>query len=154
MISEDHVLPWRPEKPELILDPIYRRTVVIPTIGTPDVVAPMFKSLRSGLPAGTRVIVVINPKNVAHGTETADLIERLGVPVGCALDVLVYPGPIGFGGANNAGIAYAAATGGVGEIIVSFNDDLRATPGWLESLEAALASDVIQFGGEFPDKVK
>lgn len=135
-------------------DPVYTRTVIIPTIGNPDVLIPAFRTLRETIPDGTRVIVVFNPTNPVRAAEARLEVERLGVPSGCRLDCVTFPGPIGFGGANNAGLAYAAATGGVGELIVTFNDDLRATPGWLESLEAGIASDEIQFSGEFPDQVK
>lgn len=140
--------------PCLTSDPQYPRLIVIPTIGTPEVVGPSFRSLRANIPDGTRVVVVINPKVQEHGAETAKLVQLIGLPDTCRLDVLLFDGPIGFGGANNAGIAYANETGGVGEVIVTFNDDLRATPGWLESLEAALTADTIQFGGEAPNKEK
>lgn len=127
----------------------FKHTVIIPTIGRPSVVFPSFRALRDNIPSGTHVVVVINPADPSDGEITAQLVAALGVPAGCRLDVLRFLGPVGFGGANNAGLAYANEAVGLGDLIVFHNDDLRATPGWLESLDAAASADFIQLTSEF-----
>lgn len=124
--------------PTVHADPDHDFTVVIPTIGKSDVVPPSYAQLLRECPPRTRIVVVINPADEEDAEITAAMVRAMGAPAEGTLDVLEFDGPIGFGGAINCGFAYALQKGGLGRTCVIFNDDIRATPGWLESLDATL----------------
>lgn len=140
----------RLDQPVLPADPSYPYTVVIPTVGRSAVVPESYRLLRDRVPEGTRIVLSVNPVDREDAERTVAMIESMGAPYGGALDVIWSDGPISFGPAFNRGLVYAATTGGVGEVIVCYNDDLLATPGWLESLAAALTADTINLVSDNP----
>lgn len=145
--------PPTPNRPALVRGELYDATVVIATIGNPEVCLPTFRGLVETLPPRTRVVVVVNPVNPADGELTSGIARSAFQSLcgrGGAVDVLLYDYPIGFGTAHNAGLMWASANGGVGDLVVFYNDDCRATPGWLESLRDALSADEISFPTDVP----
>lgn len=126
-------------------------TVVIPTIARPEVVPDSYRDLIRTVPPATQIVVVINPKSAADAAQTHAAIEAMGAPPQGWLHVLQFPGPVGFGAAFNAGVAAAsAAPEGIGRTIVCYNDDIRATPHWLESLDQTLHEcDYVNITAEF-----
>lgn len=120
--------------PALPADDATTAAIVIPTIGKSNVVPETYRVLRDRLPPKVRVVLVVNPVDVDDAQRTIDAVLAMGAPDGGQLDVVRFDEPVGFGGALNAGFAYLANTGGVPKVCIAYNDDLRATPFWLESL--------------------
>lgn len=128
--------PARLSSPVLPADDEHFAGIVIPTIGKSSVVPEAYRCLVERLPPGVRVVVVVNPVDPNDAALTAQIVQAIGAPAGGTLDIVTFEGPVGFGGAFNAGLAFLANTGGVPPFVVCYNDDLRATPHWLESLAA------------------
>lgn len=128
-----------------------RHTIVCATVGNPKVLAPTLEALFRNLPANAHLIFIINPVKLSDGRTSHAFIEGMAAAHGeqlaatnCRVDSVLLDRAIGFGSAHNVGVAYAAATLGIGEYITFYNDDLRATPGWADHLAAALEGDIIQ----------
>lgn len=128
-----------------------RHTIVCATVGNPKVLAPTLEALFRNLPADAHLIFIINPVKLSDGQISHAFIEGTAAAHSeqltannCRVDSVLLDRAIGFGSAHNVGVAFAAATLGIGQYITFYNDDLRATPGWAEHLAAALDGDTIQ----------
>lgn len=128
-----------------------RHTIVCATVGTPKVLVPTLDALFRNMPRSAHVVFIINPLILADGATSHALIEAMAsahadelAEKDCRVEAVLLDRAIGFGSAHNVGVAYAAATRGLGKYITFYNDDLRATPGWADRLAEALDGDTIQ----------
>ncbi len=147
--------------------------IVIPTVANPEVLIPSFQLLLQHMD-GVRasVVVSINPLNPQHGAESSRAVAQLWheyAPqlVDCNLVLVNNKGPRGFGGAINDGLHAQfgraipnAMTTNIGRfvaglpddgMVIVFNDDLHATPGWLHHMLAAPKSPIIMDSAEVSD---
>jgi hypothetical protein len=133
-------------------------TIVIPTVATPSVLVPGIASLAASIrDRRVNVVVAVNPKDVA-GAEKA-IRESIAVwneivPASspATLTVVTADGPIGFGNACNLGFRTANEHGGIGGVVVYWNDDLRPHPDWLDGILLSLKAETIQEWSEFADE--
>lgn len=137
--------------------PVPRFGIVVPTVAHPDVLVPSLRRLVAHLPeAPTTISVCLNPVDGTRGTvpQVVRELEALSLELEGTPHDLIWSdegGPIGFGGACNRGIEnLVARAGGVPDLTVLFNDDLRVTSGWLEGLEKAAATRVVRLASEPP----
>lgn len=132
-------------------------TIVIPTVATPSVLVPGIASLADTIrDRRVNVVVAVNPKDVA-GAEKA-IRESIAVwnelvPASspATLTVVTADGPIGFGNACNLGFRAANEHGGIGRLVVYWNDDLRPHPAWLDGILLSLEAKTVQEWSEFAD---
>ncbi len=142
---------WAKSDTEEATAPAPRHTIVCATVGNPKVLAPTLEALFNHLPQNAHLIFIINPVKLSDGLTSHGFIEAMAAAHAeqltadnCRVDSVLLDRAIGFGSAHNVGVAYAAATLGIGEYITFYNDDLRATSGWAEHLVDALNGDTIQ----------
>lgn len=132
-------------------------TIVIPTVATPSVLVPGIASLAATIAdRRVNVVVAVNPKDAA-GAEKA-IRESIAVwndlvPASspATLTVVTADGPIGFGNACNLGFRAANEHGGIGRLVVYWNDDLRPHPAWLDGILLSLEAKTVQEWSEFAD---
>lgn len=131
--------------------------IVVPTIGTPDVLLLSLWRLVDYLPTdqGVLISVCLNPIPVTLGTVSqveCELLDLSRALEGTPHD-LIWSNEgrgIGFGGACDRALENLVAHGGVPEMTVLFNDDLRVTPGWLEGLLRASKTTTVRLTSEPP----
>lgn len=152
--------------------------IVIPTVANPDVLIPSFQTLLHHMDgARASVVVSINPLNPEHGEQSARAVAQLWHEYAPQLpncNLLIVHGemPRGFGGAINDGLHIQISptmrpphlrgvkVTTIGQhvpglpddgMVIVYNDDLHATPGWIQAMLAAPRSDVIIDSAEVPD---
>jgi len=140
----------------------YRWGIVIPTIGTPEVLIPTLRRLVARLPDSEsegRVVISIcvNPTeaNVARWEELEAELKQIALRVYNANHAIDWENtgrPIGFGHANNRGLQAMLEFCGLPDLTVFFNDDLRVTPGWLQGMSRALQAEHVRLVGEPPSQ--
>ncbi len=134
--------------------------IVIPTIGTPEILVPSLQRLIHYLPDAKtegRVVIsiCINPveANLARMEDLQTEIDRLQELIWNLGHELIWENvgkPIGFGNANNRGIALMVENHGLPGLTILFNDDLRVSPGWLQGLSEAQDADYVRLISEPP----
>ncbi len=156
-------------------DTFHEILIVIPTVATPKVLVPAFQRLVATLDGlKVHVVLSVNPRDQEGADKAVDECVRIWRdydPDGCHLTVYDHRKLAGFGGAINLGIkaalgmiinattmrGSAADQGvfwGIPRLTVVYNDDLVATPGWLQGLLRALDSEVVFEWGELPTEEK
>jgi GT2 family glycosyltransferase len=155
----------------LPVDQAHDVLVIIPTVAVPRVLVPAFQKLCTTLD-GLRVHVVLaaNPKDSeAAGVALDECIRiwRSYDPAECHLTTYNHGALAGFGGAINLGLravlgdlsnacTVTKTSGecgvfwGVPRLTVVYNDDLVATPGWIQGLLRALDSETVCEWSELP----
>lgn len=152
--------------------------IVIPTVANPEVLIPSFQLLLQHMDgARATVVVSINPLDPEHGKQSAMGVTQLWHEYApqlpdCNLIVVHGELPRGFGGAINDGLHVLlnpntrpphlrnVKVTTVGKhypglpddgMVIVYNDDLHATPGWLQAMLAAPKSSIIIDSSEVPD---
>lgn len=130
--------------------------IVIPTVGTPDVILPTLRKLLAHLPAEPVVISVClnpTPQNLGTVAQVEREIEAMAEALLTSPHSIVWSNEgkgIGFSGACNRGLENLVLHSGTPDLTILFNDDLRATPGWLEGLAKAASIPTIRLTSEPP----
>lgn len=132
--------------------------VIIPTVGTPEVLIPGLHMLCTSIEMTDHkvlVIPVLNPLDEQHGRISESEIAAMVLPENCDVEVLVFDGPRGFGGAINRGVDHMLRNHGAPKMTVVYNDDIRAplSIDWLGLMHEALTSEYVQLISE-PPKMK
>lgn len=135
--------------------------IIIPTVGTPDVVIPTIESLSEHTDGfDLRVVVVNNPvaQNAMVANELAVTLESKSQPSvshtmgGFDVKVRSLPGPVGFSPALNEGLRFAKESMFAGwpmsrfdacQYVIFLNDDVRPTHGWLRAMVDAMEATEI-----------
>lgn len=135
--------------------------IVIPSVGTPDVLIPTIQRMIGHLPeAPTLIVVNLNPvdQNLPTIGQVENHLNDIALLLSGTQHQLVWSNegrPIGFGGSCNRGVQDLIKTnnGQPPELTVLFNDDLRTTPGWLEGLWKASQTQHVRLVSEPPSEV-
>jgi len=125
--------------------------IVVPTIGDPDVLIPTFHSLIRNMPPKTKLMLSFNPVNSEQSKSLLTMLNGIQIPATCSFDYHWEDAPVGFGAAVNLGLLSAIKKDGLPKYTIIFNDDARATDGWIEGMVAALETKHVNFATEPPD---
>ena len=130
--------------------------LILPTMGSPQLVLPNIQRVLSSLgELPVHILVVCNPTH--EGLQAVPLVQaqveamvsntEAMRPGSVSMEWLQLPGPAGWTGAVNAGVRHALQAD-LPPWVVVMNDDLLVTPGWLESMVAAMDTEHIHLSGE------
>lgn len=134
--------------------------VIVPTMAEPHLVECVRRLIIHGDGQRLRVVLSVNAADVNDPTTIATVARcrdlAFKAPAGVRIDIVEAGGPLGFGGAVNAGLRYAATmgkengviVGGIPRMTVVLNDDAQVTAGWLTGMRAALDTETIRTWGE------
>jgi GT2 family glycosyltransferase len=141
---------------QLTHDSTHLVTIIIPTVGKPEVLIPSFAQLCArldGLPV--HIVLSLNPIKPEDGQASYEECTRIWNrirPEGSFLTCMNAGRPVGFGGAINRALTGLDASGiGIAPYVIVWNDDLRVTHGWLKRQIALLSSPTIEEWSEVPD---
>ena len=134
-------------------DSMHDYLIVVPTVADPSVLVPTFHSLINNIPARTKIMLSVNPFDLEAAKSTLDSLMAVKVPEGCTVDYHMEEGPVGFSRAVNLGLMKAITEVGLPEYTIVFNDDARATRGWIEGMVNALNAEHINLATEPPDPI-
>jgi len=143
--------------------------IIIPTVGKPEVLIPSFDLLLRRLDGlKVQIIISLNPLVEADGEASARECQRLwdAYNMGASqLEILNAGKAVGFGEAINIAVRHQLNKGtsfpgvviaegnqipGFPTLTVIFNDDLRATHGWLKGMLDGLNSKTVCDSSEMP----
>ena len=131
-------------------DTLHDYLIVVPTIADPSVLIPTFHSLIRNIPTRTKIMLSVNPVDREGAKSTLDSLLAVNVPEGCNVDYHWEDEPVGFSRAVNLGIMKAAKEVGLPQYTIIFNDDARATAGWIEGMVSCFDSETINLATEPP----
>ena len=124
--------------------------VVVPSMGSPSILAPSLARLAAQCDGTrTRIVVSLNCAGEAAMHEALKVVSAVRPPPGVSLCATASPVPLGFAEACNVGLRRGMGDARkVPGTVVFLNDDAHVTAGWLRGLRAAIETDVIRLCGD------